>query len=294
MNKRKMYYPILLIVMVVFFAFTACDVSTISDKANDSESYVKSDLESIKTLKFSTTPKDVYEVLTARAFEKSSDHLLDTTISVRAYTDDGGKKKYKGTTDLSEFVRWVSTNEEVATTSSKKILGELTLNLEIIGEGETEIYAETIDGNVKTSSFKVICGNIYHKESAAVFNAGKHILPKLKYPIKPDVGGVTNRTSWDNKIKNNSDPWAYNEKDKRICLYPNFDRDKYSDVLVDFADVSEHNATVKGTVRTFTSTGVSLFCNFIIKFKFSEDFKELTIVSEQYDLPEVMRDSLEQ
>jgi len=245
---------------------------------------LEEDLASIKSIEGPSSGKqESYIVLTGRKFNRS--------IKFYSYTDEAGKDRYNGNTDLGELVRWVSTNEKVAVVKSEVLKTYayyvVTLTLEITGEGEAEIYGETIDGRVKTETVKIISGNKYAKDAAATFHAGEYILSKVKYPTKTSE-----------RIKHDRDPWFFENwlefgpnKDRRIYVYSK--NTESSSVGVKTVEIDGLNVTIKGDVKTFSSAGMDVTCNYILKLSYNKDFTEYTVVSEKYDVPEIIREKLE-
>ena len=246
-----------------------------SKKSTGGSNSKEADLASIKILEFNSKIQENYEILTGKDFKE--------TMMINAYTgtNKNYKDKYAGTSDLPELIRAVSTNEAVAVSSIEMVLSKFAyLRVELVGEGETEIYVETIDGRYKTQSFKVTHGNKYNKEAAVIYDSGKHIISMLKYPTKTTT-----------KITDERDPWFYNSRNKRVYTYKDDKESSYVEVTT--TDISELNATVKGEVKTFSSTGMDVVCKFILELRYNSDFTAYTIVSEKYDIPEIIREKLE-
>ena len=243
------------------------------------------DLASIKLFKSVSSPQESYVALTDREFKN--------TFSFYVYTDKSGeyKNSYRGKTNLTELIRCVSTDEKVVKvkTAVSTLSYSILFELEITGEGEAEIYFETIDGRIKSESVMIVSGNKYAKEAAATFHAGVHILSKVKYPTKNT-----------NQIKHDRDPWFFENwgfkgmgpnSGRRIYVYSK--NSESSSVGVNTVEINGLNVTIKGDVKTFSSGGMGVTCNYILDLLYNEEFTEYTVISEKYDVPEIIRDKLE-
>lgn len=156
----------------------------------------------------------------------------------------------------------------------------VSLKYEIKGEGETGLHAETIDGCVKSESFKVSVGNRYIKEKTVIRFTGEEIISRLKYPTKTTT-----------VLDSSREPFFFVYKNRRIYTYSNNTQNYYVDV--GSVEIYGVNVKTKGTIRTFSSGGMDAVGSFIMELKFSEDFNTYMIVSEKYDIPQLIRMPLE-
>jgi len=201
-----------------------------------------------------------------------------------ARSGGSNKKNYKGDTSPDEMVRWVSTDEAVATVAGRNgtlkhvYYADVTLH----EEGVVEIYAETIDGRLQSDKITIIYGNTNNKEGVAIYDTGRYILSRVKYPTKTTT-----------RIASDRDPffWEWSYKNRRVYTYQNQEDSSYVDV--DTVDISGRNVTVRGAVKTFSSGGMDVTCGFVLKMKYNSDFTKATVTSEKYDVPEIIRDRLE-
>ena len=212
----------------------------------------------------------------------------------------GGRNYYKGYVRPDKLVHWISTNEAVATVVGKAYnafdyYNLYEMNVTLHKEGIAEIYAETLDGRLQSEKFAIIYGNKNNKKGVVVYDVGKYVLSRLKYPTKTTTKIAYERDPfwWENTFMMDKDTawWKEEYKSRRVYTYKNDVDSSY--VEVDTVEISNLNVTVKGTIQTFSSGGTDTVCGFILKLKYNNDFTKATVTSEKYDVPEVIRDRLD-
>ena len=260
----------LIVFLLVFL--TGCELTSDIRSHSASESDVKITSE-ISNLKLSIPESDPNIFLL-------SGEKYNKMIWVNVYqTDKTGKEKdfSDKNTNLGEMIKWVSTNENVATVSNGTV-GRffVYLNVNPVGEGITEIYAQTIDGKIKSDVFTLNYGNKYNWEATVTHDMGIYLLSRLKYPTKTEK-----------VIKQDRDPWYFNYRKRRIYVYKELKESSYVDIKQ--VDWKDKNVTIKGEINTFSSGGGNAICGFIVELKYNDDLTQYQIITEKYDAPELIR-----
>jgi len=194
-----------------------------------------------------------YEVLLGEEFAER--------VFVKAYVLLDEKKVPYGGGDLEGAVRWVSTDETVAVASNGDSWDDYVyLQLAFIGEGETEVYAETLDGKIKSDPITVYYGN----QRAAQ--------RKIRSTVTSDVSRlVVSRLKYSHKLADGNS----------VRVYPW--------TTPTTLDISGQTATATGRILAPNASGMEVYCGYTIKLKYNDDFTKYTIVAEYYDVPEVIR-----
>ena len=274
--KRIIIFFLVIISLTTLSGCYLVETSSENENFENEKSKITKDMNLIEELRLSTEILN-YEILT--------NQTLPDKIYVSAKTGEpnsyGIRNNYCGESNIAQLIHWVSTNEEVAIVSNGSDTSFFVyLNFETTGEGETEIYAETIDGRIKSEVIKIRYGNQYNKNATAIYDTGKHIISRLKYPTKTTTRIVQDR-----------DPFFFNYKNRRVYTYENDTESSY--VNVNTVDILESKAIVKGEVNTFSAGGGNAVCGYIIELQYNDDFTSYTILSEKYDVPELLREKLE-
>lgn len=269
MKKVISVFISLLLVLVI----SGCDISDINSALTDiAADTFNRNIASITELRITPEDKKEYAVFPGQPENKNETIYVSPRV---------GDTYYKGNTDVTELVRWVSTNENVITVHGKpNTFSTILLRFEIVGEGETEIYAETVDGRLKSEILKFTVDDRYRQNEVATYDTGKYIITRIKYPSKNST-----------VIDESKDPFFLQYRNRRIYAYKNITDSSY--VHVDSVEINGTTAKTKGEIHTFASGGANAVCGFILELKYNEDFTSYTVISEKYDIPELIREKLE-
>jgi len=181
---------------------------------------------------------------------------------------------------------WVSSNPEIATVSpgNKDAGNFMDCNISIISTGKIDVYAQTKDGTVVSNKIHLEIGNVYNKQNVIRDDMIEYVFDRLKY----------NMIIYVNKRNMRPAYYAFREYFMDSKLYKYFPDIKISKVYIDDVVISEDNsADITGHAITFTEGCMGVTCNFKIKLQYNEDFTSYQVISEKYDMPEVIRDKLD-
>lgn len=231
-----------------------------------------------RVVKEQTTPYDESPI---RELKLSKDGTMKvqsgkepSVLSVEILTENG---RYKNV-DAVERIQWVSTNPEVAEVTSKepgdydpdyKVKAEFAM----LSEGITEVYAQTLDGEVVSDPVKILYGNRFDKEKTIDYDVATYIAQRLKYPTQ------TSREI--RKVRP-----SYIMKNRTVFVYS--DHTRGSEVQVNELSIDGHMVKAEGMIDTFNENGMKTKCNFSLQLEYNDGFTEYRVISQQYGAPELI------
>lgn len=181
-------------------------------------------------------------------------------------------------------IQWISTNPQVATIAGNT--GNYIMfkgMMQVVSEGETTVYAQTADGGIVSNQVKITIGNQYNKEEAARNDVEEMVFKKLKY----------NSIQKDALLKLRPYyflPNIWYHRGALKAVYTTYT--DLSTVTSSGIEFSGQDATVRGYAKTFNDNAIGVTLNFVIHLHYSDDFTQYTVVSESYDMPELIRASI--
>lgn len=150
----------------------------------------------------------------------------------------------------------------------------LSVELQILQDGETEITARTPGGEVVSIPLKIVVGNSYNPASIAKSDLNAYLLSHVHYPSKGEYVVKGARPS-------------YIRKDHLVLRYRYVGQGS-SVTFTDFAVGEDGRVLADGYISTFNESGQAARCVFSLEVQYSEDWKDYDILKEEYSDPDLV------